>query len=174
MVTSRRMSVCIEDTKSSSIGRRILAATEWTCLCLLLAFWGYFIFEVLRPNSVDHINLFGVTFYMGPSFDQISFNVIIYLSFFGCCHIFMMLASKHSNRARAICGYNNIDSRQSFQMTVLSAIYFNTILSSSDGLGDLFPTSPISMTVTTVQAVAFYMLGLQLIYSLFWKHSVTG
>lgn len=172
MVTSRRMSVCLEDTKSSRSGRRILAVTEWSCLCVLVAFWAYFMYEVLRPNKTDHINLFGITFYMGPSFDEISFNVIVYLSTFSCLNVLMMLLSKHSNRARTLCGYNNVDTRQSFQMTVLSAIYFNMILSSSSGLGDFFAVAPISMLVTTVQAGAFYLLSLQIIYCLFWRHTV--
>ena len=173
MVTSRRMSVCIEDTKSSRTGRRILATIEWACLCLLLAFWGYFLFAVLRPNRTDHLNLFGITFYRGPSFDQFAFNAIIYLSVFGVSNVVMMLASKHSNRARTFCGFNSVDSRQSFQMTVITAIYFNMILSSSSGLGDHYATGPVSMTVTTIQACCFYFLSLQAIYSVFWRHVST-
>ena len=169
-MASRRMSVCIEETKSSPTGRKTLAAVEFMCLSSVLSLWGYFMFEVLRPNQTDHINLFGITFYKGGSYDEFVFNTILYLNFFSCCHVAMMLASKHSNFARALCGYNNIDPRQSTQMTILSAIYFNTVLSSTCGLGDFFPVSSISMAVTTIQATAFYLLTAQFVYSLFFRH----
>lgn len=170
-MASRRMSVCLEDTKSSPTGRKTLAAVEWLSLCCVLSLWGYFMFEVLRPNNTNHINLFGITFYKGGSYDLFIFNAILYLNFYGLCHIVMMLASKHSNRARAICGYNNVDPRQSTQMTVLSAIYFNTVLSSSCGLGDFFPCSCVSIAITTVQATSFYFLIGQFVYSLFFRHA---
>lgn len=133
MGTSRRMSVCIEETKSDAKGRKLLAAVEWLSLLTILLLWGYFMFEVLRPNNTDHINLFGITFYKGSAFVDLCFNAIIYINVFSIANIFMMTISKHSNKARALCGYNSVDSRQSFQMTVLTAIYFNMILSSSSG-----------------------------------------
>ena len=170
MVTNRRMSVCLEDIKNDASGKRLLAVVEWISLISVLMLWGYFVFEVLRPNSTDHINLFGITFYKGSAFSDLCFNAIIYISFFSCLNVLMMLASKHSNRARALCGYNSVDSRQSFQMTVLTALYFNMILSSSSGLGDHFAVSPISMAITTVQAAAFYFLAGQYMYSLFFRH----
>lgn len=132
-MASRRMSVCIEETKASPTGRKTLVAVEYLSLGSVLGLWGYFMFEVLRSNNTDHINLFGITYYKGSSFDILVFNTIIYLNIFSICHVGMMLASKHSNKARALCGYNSVDSRQSFQMTVLTAIYFNMILSSSSG-----------------------------------------
>lgn len=164
------MSVCIEDTKSSSTGRKTLAAVEYLSLASVLGLWGYFMFEVLRPNNTDHINLFGITFYKGGSYELFVFNTILYFNFYSCCHIVMMIASKHSNRARAICGYNNIDPRQSTQMTILSAIYFNTIVSSTCGLGDFYATSPVSIAITTIQTGSFYFLIGQFLYSLFFRH----
>lgn len=139
MGTSRRMSVCIEETKSDAKGRKLLATVEWLSLLTILMLWGYFMFEVLRPNNTDHINLFGITFYKGSAFADLCFNAIIYVNLYGGANIFMMLISKHSNKARALCGYNSVDSRQSFQMTVLTAIYFNMILSSSSGEHILSP-----------------------------------
>lgn len=169
MGASRRMSVCLEDTKSTNHGKKILTAAEWTCLSVILAFWGYFMFEVLRPNKANHINLFGITFYKGSAFNNLCFNAIIYINFYSCANAIMMLASKHSNKARSLCGYNNVDSRQSLQMTILTAIYFTTIISTSTGLGDLFPVSCISMTVATFQTASFYFLSGQFIFSLFWR-----
>ena len=164
------MSVCIADTKEDDKGRVWLAAAEWGSLSVILSAWGYFMYAVLRPNDTDRFNLFGITYYKGSAFDQLCYNAIIYLNVFGLLNVTMMLLSKHSNKARAICGYNSVDSRQSFQMTVLTGIYFNVILSSSSGLGDHFASSPVSMAVTTVQAASFYFLAGQYMYSLFFRH----
>lgn len=169
-MANRRMSICLEDTKSDIFGSRVLSLCEYGSLTSVLGFWGYFMYECLRPHS-DHINFFGITFYKGTAFDLLIFNAIIYFNFFGCLHILMMLCSKHSNMARAICGYNNVDQRQSCVMTVLSAIYFNTILGSTAGLGDFYPTSSISMAVASLQVGCFYFLTGQYVYSLFWKQN---
>lgn len=170
-MASRRMSVCLEDTKHNNKGKILLCVAECASLATVLMFWGYFMFAVLRPNSADHINLFGITFYKGSSYHDLLFNLIIYYNFFSITHILFMLSSKKSNQARAICGYNNVDPRQSTQMTILTAIYFNAVLSSTCGLGDFYPVAPVSMAVTTIQATSFYLLSGQFLYSLFFRHT---
>ena len=172
MGTNRRMSICMEDTKSNAFGRKILASAEWASLFAVLSAWAYFMYEVLRPNATNHINLFGITFYKGPAFDNFCFNAIIYFNFYGVLHVIFMLLSKHSNRARAICGYNSVDSRQSFQMTILTAIYFNAILSSSAGLGDNYACGCVTVALTTLQALSFYFLIGQYMFSLFFRHTM--
>ncbi len=171
MGASRRMSVCLDETKHDRKGKILLCIAECASLAAVLGFWGYFMFEVLRPNKTDHINLFGITFYKGSAFQDLLFNSIIYYNLYGIVHITFMLLSKKSNQARAICGYNNVDPRQSTQMTVLTAIYFNSVLNSTCGLGDFFPVGSVSMAVTTLQATSFYLISGQFVYSLFFRHA---
>lgn len=132
-MASRRMSVCLEDTKHDKQGKVCLCVAECSSMGIILGTWGYFMYEVLRPNVTDHINLFGVTFYKGSAFDDLLFNSVVYFNFFGVMHVVFvfMLISKKSSRARAICGYNNVDPRQSPQMTILTALYFNAVLSTT-------------------------------------------
>lgn len=170
-MVNRRMSVCVAETKETSKGRKSLMMAEWGSLLTLIGLWAYFMYEVLRPNDTNHINMFGITFYKGTAFEQAVFNAVIYLNLFSVLHIIFMLASKHSNRARALCGYNNVDSRQSTVMTILTAVYFNMVFSVTVGLGDFYAVSPLSMALCTIQAGCFYFLGGAYIYSLFFRHT---
>ena len=131
--------------------------------------WAYVLATTWLSASEDvHvIRYLGLWFYKGPAWPFV-YQQVLTVSGFGAVHVAMMLASKHSNLLRTLCGFESVHGDLSFPMTVLTGMYYTVVTQSTLGYGDLAPKGPLSIFATCLHVTTNYALSGQFVYTVYF------
>lgn len=165
----RRHSVLHEDLdqKEDKKEFHIVLICEWIGLTLLIAALAYVEYVCLTAHH-NKIFIIGISFQIGPNFQQFLFQQILLLDVFAVVNSLMMLSAKYSRLAFAIVGFHGVHSSTCVPLLLAKALMFTTIVSTSTGLSEFYPRGILSIISTTVHSLlSFAFTGQYLITSIF-------